>query len=78
MEAMYLGKPIVASDIKGQNDLLPKKSLYPLNDMDGYLRCVKNTIVREERYETEKYFLDSVLEKNVEIYLQPTSNKNNG
>lgn len=76
MEAMYLGKPIVASDIKGQNDLLPSKCLYPLNDMEGYLRCVKNTLACVEVYETEKYSLDNALKENMEIYLQPLDKNN--
>lgn len=74
MEAMYSKKPIVASDIKGQRDLLSPSQLYPPGDEDAYVSLVRKTDVLPVEYDTERYSLDSILSENVEIYLkkQPT------
>ena len=42
MEAMAYGLPIVASDVKGQSDLLEgvPQGLYPLNDMEAFCQSV--------------------------------------
>lgn len=71
MEAMHLNKPIVSSDIKGQNDLLPSESLYPFDDMDRYLQLVREKDVGTVVYETEKYSLSSAMEENMKIYKRP-------
>ncbi len=68
LEAIYSGLPIVATDIKGQNDILPSKCLYPVNDMEGYLSLVSKNL--ECEYQIDKYAIDSVLPKNMEIYKQ--------
>ena len=73
MEAMYLGKPIVASDIKGQNDLLPKECLYKLNDEEDYISHIKHTVIGDVRYDMERYSLCNALAENMEIYLKPLS-----
>ena len=74
MEAMYCKKPIVASDIKGQRDLLSKSQLYTLGNMREYIALVRNTNVEEVLYDVEKYKLEPVLSENMKIYLknQPT------
>ena len=70
MEAMYLGKPIVASDIKGHSDLLPKDQLFPCGDMEAFVRLVRSFLgVQRVMYKTEQYSLGRVLDKNVETYL---------
>jgi len=69
MEAMCLGLPIVASDVKGQNDLLEKDSLYELNNLQAFVNAVKNTALEKREYETDKYKLESVLDNNMKIYL---------
>ena len=71
MEAMYLGKPIVASDIKGQHDILPRESLYRLNNEDEYVSLVKKVKLESAEYNVEKYALDKVLKENMIIYLKP-------
>lgn len=71
MEAMYLGKPIVASDIKGQNDLLPSNSLYTFNDMEEYVRLVKNKKIGSVNYDIERYSLVRAVEENMKIYTNP-------
>lgn len=71
MEAMYLDKPIVASDIKGQRDLLPHSSLYTFNNLKEYINLVKNTGVEKITYDMKKYTLDYAMKENMEIYLKP-------
>ena len=69
IEAMSASLPIVASDIKGQRDLLPKECLYPLNDEDAYVELVKNICQKNQDFNIEKYKLNVVVEKNVNLYL---------
>lgn len=71
MEAMYLGKPIVASDVKGQNDLLSAECLYPFNDTGAYVQLVKSKTPRHVDYEIQRYSLESAIEENMEIYTKP-------
>lgn len=71
MEAMYLKKPIVASSIKGQSDLLPKEMLYPPNNMEEYIRLLMNTNIGKVEYNMEEYSLDAVLPQNMALYLKP-------
>lgn len=69
MEAMVAKMPIVASDIKGQSDLLPSECLYPLNDENAYVELVKKTSVGRREYDVDKYKLENVLNENVRLYL---------
>ena len=69
MEAMECRLPIVASRIKGHSDLLPKKSLYTLDNMDEFVRAINEAPQKEQAYDIEKYRLDNVLENNMKIYL---------
>lgn len=69
MEAMSAKMPIVASDIKGQCDLLPSDCLYELNNEEQFVSLVKSTPLGEREYDIEKYKLDSVVLENVSIYL---------
>ena len=71
MEAMYLKKPIVASDVKGQSDLLPKESLYQLGNMEEYVSLVREKSTGTVDYEIEKYSLENAIKENMEIYLKP-------
>ena len=71
MEAMYLKKPIVASNVKGQCDLLPKDSLYAFGSMEEYVRLVRGKDTCEFDYGVEKYSLENTLKENMEIYLKP-------
>lgn len=68
MEAMHAGLPIVASDIKGHRDLLPKESLYKYNDLEGLVSLVNSINDHKKSYNLEKYKLDSVLNENMKIY----------
>lgn len=66
LEAMRAKLPIVASKIKGQQDLLPDECLYELGDEDGFVKCLEN--LSQPSYSLEKYELGRVLPKNMEIY----------
>ncbi len=76
MEAMWCGLPIVASDVKGQSDLLEEypQSLYPLHDEDAFCDAVRRAYCAptrgaySQRYPTlEKYYLSEVFESNMKI-----------
>ena len=69
MEAMAAKMPIVASDIKGHRELLPSHSLYPLNDENAFVELVKITTLEPKEYDIERYRLENVLGKNVNLYL---------
>ena len=69
MEAMYAGLPIVASNVKGNADLLNAKQLYAYNDEDELIALIKSTSLGIVQYDIEKYMLDKVLPKNIELYL---------
>lgn len=70
MEAMYLKKPIIASDVKGQCDLLPRDCLYQLNNMEEYLCLVRSKSTDSVEYDIEKYSLENAMKENMEIYLR--------
>ena len=74
MEAMSVGLPIVASNVKGQNDLLEQSMLYPLGDIEAFCRSVrrayhsKNWGVGSQEYRNlDKYRIDAVFDDNMEI-----------
>lgn len=69
IEAMAMKLPIVASDIKGQSDLLPIEQLYPLNDMDAFVRLIEDTSLTPHFYDIEKYKLENAFERNIRLYL---------
>ncbi len=69
IEAMYLGLPIVASDIKGHRDLLPKECLFDFNNIYEFKEAIKEACKGAPSYEVEKYSLSSVLQSNIDIYL---------
>ena len=79
MEAMAYGLPIVASDVKGQRDLLDGVShgLYPLNDLDAFCGNVKEAynahrfgVLSTEYPNLAQYRLSSVFDSVMEIYLR--------
>ncbi len=77
LEAMNYGLPILASDVKGQNDLLEKERLYPLGDMDAFCKAVRQ-IYEKKRFgigtaeypNLAQYRLSSVFEKNLNLLLR--------
>ncbi len=75
MEAMYLKKPIAASNIKGHSDLLPKDCLYTLDSMEEYISLLKNTDICRVDYDIEKYKLENAYSENMEMYLKNTENQ---
>lgn len=76
MEAMAVGLPIVASDAKGQTDLLADKpeSIYQRGDSEAFCKAVE-ALYRTGNYGVgaveypllDRYRLDSVLDENLEI-----------
>ncbi len=68
MEAMWAGIPIVATNIKGHNDLLPVECLYPTNDEDEFVRLVNTILKANIKYDIQKYSFDEVFGKNMKLY----------
>lgn len=68
MEAMHAGLPIVASDIKGNRDLLPNQCLYPFGDIGKFVSKVNSTRTENIQYSIDKYKIENVLEENIGIY----------
>ena len=69
LEAMRAGVPIVASSIKGHIDLLPQECTCPL-EINAFADKIKEIDYSFREYETEKYTLSSVLEKNIALYYE--------
>lgn len=76
MEAMACGLPVIASDVKGQNDLLQASpgSLYPPDDMEAFCRAVRSAVEKGRRgcgvvsYPTlEAYRLEAVFAENLQL-----------
>ena len=77
VEAMNSHLPIVASDIKGQRDLLPPDCLYPYGNEEEYVKLVMNKSLQKTSYDVNKYSLDTVLDENMKIYERPLENEKN-
>lgn len=79
IEAMSVGLPIVASDIKGHNDLVISNEngfLYEYNNTNEFCACIKNLYENKELYSrmsikskslSKKYSIDVVLENNINV-----------
>ena len=79
MEAMAYGLPILASDVKGQRDLLEDHptALYPLGEMELFCQGVEQIYSTESRGVSsvsypclKQYRLSSVFSSNMEIFLK--------
>ncbi len=66
MEAMDMGLPILASDTKGQNDLLPADMLYSLDDQAAFCKALK------EVYESGNFGKGSRTYPNLNAYRLPS------
>lgn len=69
LEAMYLNKPILASNIKGHCDLLDESSLFSLDNEKELVKKLLNVSEKNKSYAYERYSLDVVLDNNMSIYL---------
>ena len=77
IEAMFSSLPIVASDIKGHRDLLPKECLFDFNNIYSFKEAIALSKSQESNYSIEKYSLDKVLKENISIYLSHFNNETN-
>ena len=74
MEAMAFGLPILASDAKGQTDLLGAESIYPVDDMGAFCNAVEafwrtgaRGVGAVSYPQLARYGLDAVMETNLEL-----------
>lgn len=70
LEAMSSGLYIVASDIKGQSDILPRECLYTSGNLDELVEKINNPHMPNDV--SGKYSLDNVLPENMKIYYECT------
>lgn len=74
LEAMQVGLPIVASRVRGQEDLLGDDRLYPLDDTDAFCSLVRGLVrdacgVGSVTYPNlSDYLLSSVFEENLKTF----------
>ena len=68
LEAIESGLYIVASNIKGQRDILPSECLYTLDNEDEFVSLINNPSICKNV--TKEYSLDSVISQNMEIYYE--------
>ena len=68
LEAMSIGMPILASDIKGHNDILPKECLFKLGNARGLANKIKQKTLNCQKYNFEPYTFENVFKENMEIF----------
>ena len=78
MEALYYGKPVIASNVKGHKDLISdgfNGYLYEYNDDIQLFECFKKmadiniyTKLKNNAYLDEKYYFDNIKEKILNCY----------
>lgn len=73
LEAMASGLYIVASDVKGQRDILPDACLYALGNLDELIAKINSPQVCENI--VNDYSLNSVLSHNMDIYYECAAEK---
>lgn len=75
MEAMACGLPCIASDIRGNNDLInngTNKQLFPLNNPKTIIEILKSNISSKMKHNqlNEIYFITSIYNKTKSIYIE--------
>ena len=77
MEAMACGKPIIASKIRGNVDLIDQEKggfLVKANDVDGFVDCIKEALSNTDKLsEMEGYNLRKIQEYSIENVLKQMS-----
>ena len=80
MEAMYVGLPVIATDCRGQRDLVKNNIngyLIPQDDENRFVYCI-NQLLKKDVYdrfrnnnqeEIKKYLLDNILKEMKRIYI---------
>ncbi len=66
IEAIYAGLPVVATNIKGQSDILPPECLYEAGDEERFVQLVN--LAQGQKVDWEKYSISTVLDANMQIY----------
>lgn len=85
MEAMATGMPIIASDIRGNRDLIEKNNLFVANDINTLSKILKENLNRISSgskckivYKNlAKYSLNSILKQMAEIYCEAGNKRSN-
>ncbi len=71
IEAMFCNKPIIASNIRGNIDLIDDESVFSLDDVDELAKKMTNNIEENkimQNYDIEKYKIENILRKYEFIY----------
>ena len=76
MEAMATGLPVIASNVRGNRDLIAKENLFEPNDVAALTNLIKKQLEAIENKELKKvdyanldqYSLKNVLKQIAEIY----------
>ena len=69
MEAMYVGLPIVATNCRGNRDLVPK--CIKINDKNAFIKAIKDIIeknITKVEYNVQDFLLENVLDKITFLY----------
>lgn len=68
LEAMSVGLPIVASDIKGHSDLLFENCLFELDNVKDFVDKVREKSLKKTEYNIAPYLFENAFFKNMRIY----------
>ena len=68
LEAMSAKMPILASNIKGHKDLLPKENLFDLNNIKELVDKIKKISLEGKEYTVSPYTYEMVFDWNIETY----------
>ena len=68
LEAQRAGLTVIASRVKGQTDLVASEYLYEPNDIETFVKLVKNA--KQASVDVSKYEMQNAFPKNMEIYRQ--------
>lgn len=80
MEAMYVGLPIVATDCRGNRDLVKNNNngyITKINDSNNFAKCILNIyaideekFIKESKKIIKEYLLDKIMRQMISIYFK--------